>query len=336
MPYVEDLAARHRHGGDSRLRGCQLGVDPLGGAALHYWEPITDVYGLDITVTNPAIDPTFSFMTLDHDGEIRMDCSSPYAMASLVELKDRFDVAFGNDPDSDRHGIVTPSRRADEPQPLPGRRDRLSADPSARLAGAGRGRQDPGQQQHDRPGRAEAGPPLSEVPVGFKWFAPGLFDGDLLLRRRGECRRQLPAPRRHGLDDRQGRPDHGPAGRRDPRPHRQGSGRALPGADRGIRHAVLYADRCAGDARAEGQAAKAVAADVKASDLAGEPIVQKLTRAPGNDAPIGGLKVVTANGWFAARPSGTENIYKIYAESFRDEAHLETLVNEAQQIVQEV
>ena len=148
-PYVDDLASVIDMEA-IRAAGLKLGVDPLGGAAVHYWQPIADTYGLDITVTNPAIDPTFRFMTLDHDGKIRMDCSSPYAMASLVKLKDRFDLAFGNDPDSDRHGIVTKSHGADEPQPLPGRRDPIPAHPSARLAGARQGRQDAGQQQPDR------------------------------------------------------------------------------------------------------------------------------------------------------------------------------------------
>ena len=174
------------------------------------------------------------------------------------------------------------------------------------------------------------------MPVGFKWFAPGLFDGSCCFG--GEESAGASFLRRDGtrLDDRQGRPDHGPARRRDHRPHRQGSRRALPRADGGVRHAVLHAHRRPGDAGAEGEAFAKLSPDaVKASNLAGEPITAKLTRAPGNDAPIGGLKVVTANGWFAARPSGTENIYKIYAESFRDERHLQMLVSDAQRIVQD-
>ena len=175
---------------------------------------------------------------------------------------------------------------------------------------------------------------LSEVPVGFKWFVPGLFDGSCcfggeesagasFLRRDGTC-----------LDDRQGRPDHGSAGRRDHRPHRQGPRRALSGADSGVRHAALHAHRRTGDRRKQKAKLESLSPEaVDAPELAGEPILAKLTRAPGNGAPIGGLKVVAKNGWFAARPSGTENVYKIYAESFKDEAHLAAIVDQAREIV---
>ena len=215
-----------------RAAGLKLGVDPLGGAAVHYWEPITEIYGLDITVVNPKVDPTFSFMTVDHDGKIRMDCSSPYAMARLVGLKDHFHVAFANDPDADRHGIVTPSAGLMNPNHYPGRRHPL---PARRTARSGPRSAAVGKtlvssslidRVVDRLGRR-----LCEVPVGFKWFAPGLFDGSCCFGGEESAGRELPAPRRHRLDDRQGRPDPGPAGRRDHRPHGQGPRRALPRAD---------------------------------------------------------------------------------------------------------
>ena len=226
-PYVDDLANVIDMEA-IRAAGLKLGVDPLGGAAVHYWQPIADTYGLDITVTNPAVDPTFRFMTLDHDGQIRMDCSSPYAMASLVKLKDRFDLAFGNDPDSDRHGIVTKSAGAHEPQPLPGGRDRLPAHPSAGLARARPGRQDAGQQQPDRPRRQQLEPAALRGAGRLQVVRARAVRWVVLLRRRRKRRRELPAARRHRLDDRQGRADPRPAGRGNPRPHRQGPGRALP------------------------------------------------------------------------------------------------------------
>ena len=219
-PYVDDLASVIDMEA-IRAAGLKLGVDPLGGAAVHYWQPIADTYGLDITVTNPAVDPTFRFMTLDHDGQIRMDCSSPYAMASLVKLKDRFDLAFGNDPDSDRHGIVTKSMGLMNPNHYLAVAIWLPAHAPARLAAARRGRQDPGQQQSDRPRRerprAVARRGAGRVQV-VRARPPRRL---ILLRRRGERRRQLPAPGRHGLDHRQGRADPRSAGGRNPRPHRQ-------------------------------------------------------------------------------------------------------------------
>ena len=239
LPYVDDLA--NVIDMDAiRAAGLKLGVDPLGGAAVPYWGPIADSYGLDITVINPAVDPTFRFMTVDHDGKIRMDCSSPYAMASLVELKDRFDVAFGNDPDSDRHGIVTPSAGLMNPEPLPGRRDPLPADPPPRLARRRGGRQDAGQQRHDRPRGAGPGPDARRGAGRLQVVRAGPVRRLVLLRRRGERRGQLPAARRDRLDDRQGRPDHGPAGRGDHREDRQGPGRALPRADRGSSGRPIY------------------------------------------------------------------------------------------------
>ena len=237
LPYVNDL--RNVIDMDAiRAAGLKLGVDPLGGAAVHYWEPINEIYGLNIAVVNPKVDPTFSFMTVDHDGKIRMDCSSPYAMARLVGLKDQYRVAFANDPDSDRHGIVTPSAGLMNPNHYLAVAIRYLLTHRPQLAGAGRGRQDAGQQQHDRPRGAEARPPAVRGAGRLQVVRAGPVRRLVLLRRRGECRGQLPAPRRHGVDDRQGRPDHGPAGRRDHRPHRQGSGRALPRADGGVRHAA--------------------------------------------------------------------------------------------------
>ncbi len=217
LPYVRDLEnvvdmAAIR---DARLT---LGVDPLGGAARPYWEPINSVYNLDIAVVNPVIDPTFSFMTVDHDGKIRMDPSSPYAMARLVELKDRFRVAFANDCDADRHGIVTRSVGLHESQSLPGRGHPVPLDAPAALAGPCRGRQDAGQQQHDRSGRGTPRPPAARGPGGLQVVRPRAPRWIVLLRRRGERGSELPPSRRHRLGHRQGRSDHGsPRRARSPR-----------------------------------------------------------------------------------------------------------------------
>ncbi len=331
QPYVGDLV----HVVDLeaiRASGLKLAVDPLGGASLPYWEPIREAHKLDLTVVNPALDPTFSFMPLDHDGKIRMDCSSPYAMANLLRLKDSFDLAFGNDPDSDRHGIVT---------------GRGLMNPNHYLAVAiwylftHRG-QWPGDAVIgktlvssaiiDRVG-ASIRRKVAEVPVGFKWFVQGLLDGsygfggeesagasflrkdgtvwttdkdgiimDLLAAEITAVTGKDPATHFAGLAERFGMPYY----RRVDRPATPEEKDALT--------------RLSPEA-------------VKASTLAGEPILQKLTRAPANNAPIGGLKVVAENGWFAARPSGTENIYKVYAESFRSEEHLNQILAEAQSIV---
>ena len=247
-PYVEDL--RNVIDMDA-IRGAKLAlaVDPLGGAAAGYWDLINSIYGLDIAVTNPQIDPSFSFMTVDHDGAIRMDCSSPYAMARLVGLKDRYRVAFANDPDSDRHGIVTPTAGSDQSQPLPDGGDRLSADAPARLAGGRRGREDPGQQRHDRSRREQAGPPAVRSARGLQVVCARIVRRLVLLRRRGERRRQLPAPRRQRMDDRQGRTDHEPAGRRDDRAHGPRSGRALHCAHGRIRSGLLHPHRRTGTRR---------------------------------------------------------------------------------------
>ena len=331
-PYVHDL--NNVVDMDAvRSAGLKLGVDPLGGASEPYWQPIADVYGLDLTIVNPKIDPTFSFMTVDHDGKIRMDCSSPYAMARLVELKDQYRVAFGNDPDSDRHGIVTPSSGLMNPnhylavaiQYLATHRERWSKDIAV-------GKTLVSSSMIDRV-VAKLGRTLLEVPVGFKWFAPGLFDGTCCFG--GEESAGASFLRRDGTvwtTDKDGLIMNLLAAEitartgKDPGQHFR---------ELAAEFGTPYYTRIDAPATVEEKAKleKLSPEAVKESDLAGEPITAKLTRAPGNNAPIGGLKVVAASGWFAARPSGTENIYKIYAESFKDESHLDTIVEEAQQIV---
>lgn len=331
-PYVDDL----RNVIDMeaiRAAGLKLGVDPLGGAAAGYWGPINEVYGLNVEVVNPRIDPTFSFMTVDHDGKIRMDCSSPYAMARLVGLKDRFQVAFANDPDSDRHGIVTPSAGLMNPNHF------LAVAIGYLLTHR------PGWPTHAAVGKtlvssvmidrvvASLHRRLSEVPVGFKWFTPGLFDGSCCFG--GEESAGASFLRRDGTvwtTDKDGPIMDLLAA----------EVTATTGKDPGEHYRELtakfgtpYYTRIDAPATPEQKARLSNLAPeaVREATLAGEPITAKLTRAPGNDAPIGGLKVVSANGWFAARPSGTENIYKIYAESLKDETHLTAIVGEAQQIV---
>ncbi|HXC98568.1 MAG TPA: phosphoglucomutase (alpha-D-glucose-1,6-bisphosphate-dependent) [Verrucomicrobiae bacterium] len=332
LPYVNDL----RNVVDIeaiRAAGLKLGVDPLGGAALPYWEPINRIYKLDITVVNPKLDPTFSFMTVDHDGKIRMDCSSPYAMAGLVKLKDKFRVAFANDPDSDRHGIVTPSAGLMNPNHfLAVAIGYLFTHRPKWLATAAIGKTLVSSSMIDRVAR-KLGRPLNEVPVGFKWFAPGLFDGSLGFG--GEESAGASFLRLDGsvwTTDKDGPIMDLLAAEIT----------AVTGKDPGEHFLELTAEfgtpyytRIDAVATPEQKArlGKLSPEAVKESKLAGEPITAKLTRAPGNNAAIGGLKVTTASGWFAARPSGTENIYKIYAESFRDERHLQSIVTEAQQIV---
>ena len=316
-----------------RSAGLTLGVDPLGGAAAPYWEPINALYGTQITVVNPAIDPTFSFMTVDHDGRIRMDPSSPYAMAGLIGLKDRFRVAFANDPDSDRHGIVTRSVGLMNPNHYLAVAIRylLTHRPAWRSdAMIGKTLVSSGliDRTVERLGRR-----VYEVPVGFKWFVPGLFDGSCCFG--GEESAGASFLRQDGTvwsTDKDGPIMDLLAAEMT----------ARTGKDPGEHYQELEAEfgrpfytRIDAPATPD-QKARLLSLspeDVKEERLAGEPIVARLTRAPGNNAPIGGLKIATANGWFAARPSGTENIYKIYAESFRDAAHLDALVAEAQQLV---
>jgi len=332
-PYVEDL---HNVIDMAAIRDARLAlaVDPLGGAAVAYWDLINAIYGLDLAVTNTKVDPTFAFMTVDHDGAIRMDCSSPHAMAGLLDLKDRYRVAFANDPDADRHGIVTPTTGLMNPNHyLAVAIEYLLTHRPGWPAAAAVGKTLVSSSMIDRVvGKLRRR--LSEVPVGFKWFAPGLLDGSYCFG--GEESAGASFLRRDGsvwTTDKDGPIMNLLAAEIT----------ALTGSDPGERYAVLtaqfgeaYYTRIDAPATPEQKAklSRLSADAVKASDAAGEPIMQKLTRAPGNDAPIGGLKVVTASGWFAARPSGTEAVFKIYAESFRDERHLQMLVNDAQQIVQ--
>ena len=332
MPYVEDL--RNVINMDAIRRAeLKLGVDPLGGAARPYWEPINATYGLNVTVVNPVIDPTFSFMTVDHDGEIRMDCSSPYAMAGLVRLKNQYQVAFANDPDSDRHGIVTPSSGLMNPNHFlavairyllthrPRWSERLIVGKTLVSSGL-----------IDRV-VTKLGRKFSEVPVGFKWFVPGLFEGSFCFG--GEESAGASFLRLDGTvwtTDKDGpimdllAAEITAVTGKDPGEHFE---------EMVSEFGMPYYTRIDAPASPEQKAKlqKLSPADVRESDLAGEPILQKLTTAPGNDEPIGGLKVVARSGWFAARPSGTEDIYKIYAESFQSEAHLNAIVSEAQQIV---
>jgi phosphoglucomutase len=331
-PYVRDLA--NVIDMDAiRSSGLVLAVDPLGGAGQPYWEPINSLYGLNIAVVNARIDPTFSFMTVDHDGRIRMDCSSAYAMASLVGLKDSYQVAFANDPDADRHGIVTPSAGLLNPNHYLAVAIRYLLThrpewPTAAAVGktlVSSGMIDRVVRKLDRQ--------LAEVPVGFKWFTDGLFNGSLCFG--GEESAGASFLRRDGTvwtTDKDGlimnllSAEITARTARDPGEHFEQLKSAF---------GTPYYSRIDSPATPEQKTRleKLSPEDVKASILADEPIVEKLTRAPWNDAPIGGLKVVAANGWFAARPSGTENIYKIYAESFKDEAHLTTIIDEARQIV---
>jgi len=332
LPYVRDL----KNVVDIeaiRSAGLKLGVDPLGGASLPYWEPINSIYGLDITVVNPVIDPTFSFMTVDHDGKIRMDCSSPYAMARLVELKDQYQVAFANDTDADRHGIVTPTSGLMNPN------DYLAVSIQYLLTHR------PGWSQQAAIGKTlvsssmidrvvtRLGRELREVPVGFKWFVPGLVDGSYCFG--GEESAGASFLRLDGTvwtTDKDGLIMDLLAAEI----------MARTGKNPGEHYQELTAefgspyytriDAPASPAQ-KAKLQKLSPDAVKESDLAGEPIIAKLTKAPGNDAPIGGLKVVAKSGWFAARPSGTENIYKIYAESFNSQEHLAAIVNEAQEMV---
>lgn len=332
LPYVQDLknvvdvdVIR-----EARLK---LAVDPLGGAARFYSEPINSLFGLDVDVVNPTIDPTFSFMTLDHDGKIRMDCSSPYAMARLVQLKDKYQLAFANDPDSDRHGIVTPGAGL--------------MNPNHYLAVAIRYLLTNRSQwpKHSAVGKtlvssgiidrvvAKLGRKLSEVPVGFKWFVPGLIDGSYCFG--GEESAGASFLRIDGTvwtTDKDGLIMDLLAAEI----------AARTGKDPGQHYREITSDfgtpfysRTDVPATPEQKAIlqKLSPECVREENLAGDRIIAKLTTAPGNNAPIGGLKVVTAIGWFAARPSGTENIYKIYAESFRDEDHLSRIQTEARQIV---
>jgi phosphoglucomutase len=317
-----------------RTSGVRIGVDPLGGSSVRYWPRIAERYGLDLTVVNDVVDPTFRFMTVDWDGKIRMDCSSPYAMARLIALAGSFDVAFANDPDADRHGIVTPRGGLLNPNHyLSVAVAHLFTHRPRWPPGAAVGKTVVTSSMIDRVA-AELGRPLVEVPVGFKWFVEGLLDGTCgfggeesagasFLRRDGtvwttdkdgiilcllaaEIQARTgrdPSELYHDLTERFGSPAYARVDARATAEQKALLGRLSP-------------------------------EQVRASELAGERIVQMLTVAPGNGAPIGGLKVVTANGWFAARPSGTEDVYKVYAESFLGEEHLGRIIEEAQSVVE--
>ncbi len=314
----------------------KLGVDPMGGAAVAYWEPIAERYNLNLEVVNPHVDATFSFMTVDHDGKIRMDCSSPAAMASLIHLKDRFDLAWGNDPDVDRHGIVTPGYGLLNPnhylaaaifylfQHRPGWRPDAAVGKTLVSSG-----------MIDKVA-LKIGRRLAEVPVGFKWFVDGLLDGSYGFG--GEESAGASFLRMDGsvwTTDKDGLIMGLLAAEM----------ASVTGKDPGRLYQELedefgrtyYARFEAPATPAQKNVLKDMSPDmVQTATLAGSPITARLTRAPANNAPIGGLKVVTADGWFAARPSGTEDIYKIYAESFVSEDHLQRLQAEAQELTADV
>ena len=315
------------------IRGAKisLGVDPLGGAGVHYWAPIAERYGLNLTVVNEAVDPTFRFMTVDWDGQIRMDPSSPYAMQRLIGLKDRFDdrLRLRHRPRPARHRH--PERGVAAAQSLPVGRHLLSVPAPAEVAHGSGGRQDGGEQPDDRSRDREARPEALRG-AGRLQVVRGRPARRLArLRRRRERGRVVPAPGRHRLDDGQGRHRPGAARGGDHRADGPRSRRDLPRADARVRRAGLRPRRGAGHAGAEGAAGEALARSRSGPrDLAGEQIQSILTHAPGNGAPIGGVKVIAENGWFAARPSGTEDIYKIYAESFRGADHLRRILEEAQ------
>jgi phosphoglucomutase len=317
-----------------RAARVKIGADPLGGSALAYWESLAGRYGLDVTIVNPEIDPTFKFMTLDHDGKIRMDCSSPYAMARLVNLKDRFQVAFGNDADADRHGIVTPSSGLMNPnhylataiQYLLAHRPRWSKDAAV-------GKTLVSSSLIDRVVET-LGRKLYEVPVGFKWFSPGLYDGSICFGGEESAGASFLA-------------HDGTVWTTD----KDGIIMCLLAAEiiavTGKDPAQAY-DQLTGElgrsyysrtdlpaTTEQKRVLKALRPESLAAEtLAGEPITAKLTKAPGNGADIGGLKVCAPNGWFAVRPSGTEDLCKIYAESLKSEEHLKQIEDEAWQILQ--
>ncbi len=312
--------------------GLKLGIDPLGGSGVAYWKPIVEQYGLDIEIVNPSIDPTFRFMPLDWDGKIRMDCSSPYAMANLIALKDRFDVAFGNDADNDRHGIVTRSGLMNPNHYLAVSIAYLFTNRPNWKADAGIGKTLVSSSLIDRVA-AKLKRKLVEVPVGFKWFVNGLLEGSLGFG--GEESAGASFLCRDGTvwsTDKDGIIMNLLA--------------AEMMAKTGKDPAQLYRDltselgepvyeRIDAPATPEQKAvlSKLSPEQVKATELAGDRIVSMLTKAPGNGASIGGLKVITDNGWFAARPSGTEDVYKLYAESFQGKEHLKRIQEEAQTLI---
>jgi phosphoglucomutase len=329
LPTVVDLDA-------IRAAGVRIGADPLGGASVAYWGEIADRFGLDLTVVNPVVDATFRFMTLDWDGRIRMDCSSPYAMASLIDRRSEFAIATGNDTDADRHGIVTPEAGLLNPNHyLAAAIDYLYRHRENWPAGAAVGKTMVSSSIIDRV-TADAGRRLTEVPVGFKWFVPGLLDGSIAFG--GEESAGASFLRRDGsvwTTDKDGIilallaseitavTGHTPAERYGELTARLGD--------------PAYARVDAPATREQKAALARLSPDqVSVDELGGEPVLSRLTTAPGNGEPLGGLKVSTESGWFAARPSGTEDVYKLYAESFRGPEHLARIQAEAQQILDAV
>lgn len=335
MPYIRDLANVVNLEAVQQS-GIHIGVDPLGGASVGYWEPIAEMYKLNLEVVNGKVDPTFSFMTVDHDGKIRMDCSSPYAMASLIQLQDRFDIAFGNDTDADRHGIVAPGTGLLNPNHyLSVAIWYLFQNRQQWPQNAAIGKTLVSSALIDRVGQ-EIGRQVSEVPVGFKWFVDGLLNGSYGFG--GEESAGASFLRRDGsvwTTDKDGLIMNLLAAEIT----------AVTGKNPGQHYKDLTArlgepfynrvDAPATPAQ-KARLKKLSPQDVSATSLAGEEITAKLTTAPGNGAAIGGLKVTTKDGWFAARPSGTENIYKIYAESFKSQEHLGEIITEAQKLVDSV
>lgn len=318
-----------------RKSGLKIGADPMGGSGIAYWEPIAEKYGLNIEVVNKEVDPTFRFMTVDKDGKIRMDCSSPHAMASLIDLKDKYDIAFGNDTDFDRHGIVTNSGLMNPNHYLAVAIQYLFQNRPSWSDDAAIGKTLVSSSMIDRVAKS-INRRLAEVPVGFKWFVDGLLDGSYGFG--GEESAGASFLRKDGTvwsTDKDGIILC----------LLSAEITAKTGKDPGEHYKVLedefgspvYERLDAPASLEEKSILKDLSPDqVKADQLAGEPILKKLTRAPGNDAPIGGLKVETENGWFAARPSGTEDIYKIYTESFKGEDHLKRIQDEAIAIVDSV
>jgi phosphoglucomutase len=331
-PYVSDLC-NVVDMEKIRTSGIRIGIDPLGGAAVHYWAPIIERYGLAATVVNDAVDPTFRFMTVDWDGKIRMDCSSPYAMERLVGLRQQFDIAFANDTDADRHGIVCPSSGLMNPnQYLATAIFHLYRNRTSWSATSAVGKTVVSSGMIDRV-VGTLGRKLFEVPVGFKWFSAGLLDGSLgfggeesagasFLRQDGSIWTTDKDGLILGLLAAEITAIHG----KDP-----SELYAEATSDLG----VSFYDRVDAPASAaQKEAMKNLAPEnVAINELAGEAVVSKINRAPGNHEPIGGIKVVAKNGWFAARPSGTEDVYKIYAESFRSKEHLQDIQLEAQKVL---
>ncbi|MCA9995064.1 MAG: phosphoglucomutase, alpha-D-glucose phosphate-specific, partial [Anaerolineales bacterium] len=331
-PYVNDLGSVVDMAAIAAA-GLKIGVDPLGGSGVAYWEPMAQRYGLNLELVNPRIDPTFSFMTVDGDGVIRMDCSSPYAMASLISLKDQFDIAVGNDPDYDRHGIVTKTAGLLNPNHyLAVAINYLFQNRPGWGAGTAVGKTLVSSSMIDRVAH-HLGLRLAEVPVGFKWFVDGLLDGSFGFG--GEESAGASFLRQNGTvwtTDKDGfvmdllAMEILAKTGRDPAEHYQTLTEQFG--------SPVYERLSAVANREQKEILSNLSPEmITATEMAGEPILAKLTRAPGNNAPIGGLKVVTDNGWFAARPSGTEDIYKIYSESFKGKDHLKQIQAEAQAIV---